>query len=55
VPYLIHRAIRWSRLSFEQLLVELVKDENARYEIIRTLGLGSEGGGEEGASSYGES
>lgn len=50
VPYLIHRAIRWSRLSFEQLLVELVKDENARYEIVRTLGLG----GEEGAS-YGES
>lgn len=46
VPYLIHRAIRWSRLSFEQLLVELVKDENARMEIIRTLGLGSESGAE---------
>jgi len=53
VPYLIHRAIRWSRLSFEQLLVELVKDESARYEILRTLGLGSEAGGSDAASSPG--
>jgi hypothetical protein len=53
VPYLIHRAIRWSRLSFEQLLVELVKDESARYEILRTLGLGSEAGGGDAGSSPG--
>jgi type VI secretion system protein ImpA len=54
VPYLIHRAIRWSRLSFEQLLVELVKDENARLEIVRTLGLGGEDGSEAQTSSYPE-
>jgi len=41
VPYLITRAINWSRMSFEQLLVELVKDENSRSEISSTLGLRS--------------
>jgi hypothetical protein len=39
-------------LSFEQLLVELVKDENARLEIVRTLGLGGEDGSEAQTSSY---
>jgi type VI secretion system protein ImpA len=47
VPYLIQRAINWSRMSFEQLLLELVKDENARLQINSTLGLD-----ESGASSY---
>jgi type VI secretion system protein ImpA len=42
VPYLIQRAINWSRMSFEQLLGELVKDENARLQINSTLGLGAE-------------
>jgi type VI secretion system protein ImpA len=48
VPYLITRAINWSRMSFEQLLVELVKDEHSRSEISSTLGLGSgDGTGQE--------
>lgn len=40
VPYLIQRAINWSRMSFDQLLVELVKDKNSRNEINSTLGIG---------------
>jgi type VI secretion system protein ImpA len=44
VPYLIQRAINWSRMSFEQLMLELVKDESSRSQINSTLGLGSEGG-----------
>jgi type VI secretion system protein ImpA len=51
VPYLIQRAINWSRMSFEQLLVELVKDENARLQINSTLGLDSESG-QSGYSGY---
>src|SRR5262245_2444523 len=39
VPYLILRAINWSRMTFDQLLSELVKDENARSEINSTLGI----------------
>jgi type VI secretion system protein ImpA len=39
VPYLITRAINWSRMSFDQLLAELVKDEHARSEINSTLGI----------------
>lgn len=46
VPYLIQRAINWSRMSFEQLLVELVKDENSRLDINSTLGIRAEGGSE---------
>jgi type VI secretion system protein ImpA len=41
VPYLIQRAINWSRMSFDQLLVELVKDKNSRNEISSTLGIGA--------------
>jgi type VI secretion system protein ImpA len=44
VPYLIQRAINWSRMSFEQLLVELVKDENSRLDINSTLGIRPESG-----------
>jgi type VI secretion system protein ImpA len=54
VPYLIQRAINWSRMSFEQLLVELVKDENSRLDINSTLGIRSDSSGEyhgESASS----
>ncbi len=43
VPYLIQRAINWSRMSFEQLLVELVKDENSRLDINSTLGIRADG------------
>lgn len=60
VPYLIQRAINWSRMSFEQLLVELVRDDNARLAINSTLGLdgagsGSNGYGSESTSSSDES
>jgi type VI secretion system protein ImpA len=44
VPYLIQRAINWSRMSFDQLLAELVKDENSRHDIHTTLGIRSDGG-----------
>jgi type VI secretion system protein ImpA len=47
VPYLIQRAINWSRMSFEQLLVELVKDENSRLDINSTLGIRTDGMGNE--------
>lgn len=39
VPYLIQRAINWSRMSFDQLMLELVKDENSRTAINSTLGI----------------
>lgn len=42
VPYLIQRAINWSRMSFDQLLIELVKDENSRLDINTTLGIKGE-------------
>src|SRR5262249_8141478 len=48
VPYLIQRAINWSRMSFQELLIELVKDENSRMEISSTLGIRpGEGNGQE--------
>jgi type VI secretion system protein ImpA len=49
VPYLIQRAINWSRMSFQELLIELVKDENSRMEISSTLGIrpGEGGNGQE--------
>jgi type VI secretion system protein ImpA len=49
LPYLIQRAINWSQMSFDQLILELVKDENARSAINSTLGI-SLG---ETSSSYG--
>jgi len=51
VPYLIQRAINWSRMSFEQLLVELVKDENSRLDINSTLGIRPDSGDSGGPSS----
>src|SRR5947209_13733325 len=49
VPYLIQRAINWSRMSFQELLIELVKDENSRLDISSTLGIrpGEGGNGQE--------
>jgi type VI secretion system protein ImpA len=51
VPYLIQRAINWSRMSFDQLLIELVKDENSRLDINTTLGIKAESGGDASYSS----
>jgi type VI secretion system ImpA family protein len=59
VPFLIQRAINWSRMSFDQLILELVKDENSRLAINSTLGIslgeapagesaGGSGNGQEG-------
>jgi type VI secretion system protein ImpA len=39
VSRLIERAITWSRMSFEQLLHELVMDSTARQQINTTLGI----------------
>lgn len=39
VSYLISRAITWSEMPFEKLLLELVTDENARHNINTTLGI----------------
>jgi type VI secretion system protein ImpA len=55
VPYLIQRAINWSRMSFDQLLVELVKDENARSDIHSTLGIRADGTDSAYAASQEES
>jgi len=38
VAYLIRRAIRWSNMSLEELLAELVKDESTLRQIEDTLG-----------------
>jgi type VI secretion system protein ImpA len=43
VPYLILRAINWSRLSFDKLLTELVKDQTALQQIHSTLGISDNG------------
>jgi type VI secretion system protein ImpA len=39
VSYLINRAITWSEMPFEKLLLELVTDEAARHNINTTLGI----------------
>lgn len=39
VSYLINRAIAWSEMPFEKLLLELVTDEAARHNINTTLGI----------------
>jgi type VI secretion system ImpA family protein len=39
VSYLIQRAITWSEMPFEKLLLELVQDHNARALINNTLGI----------------
>ena len=40
VAFLIRRAIRWANMSFEDLLVELVKDDNTLKHVTETLGIG---------------
>jgi type VI secretion system protein ImpA len=39
VSYLINRAITWSEMPFDKLLLELVTDEAARQNINTTLGI----------------
>ena len=39
VSYLINRAISWSEMPFEKLLLELVTDDAARERINTTLGI----------------
>ena len=43
VSYLINRAISWSEMPFEKLLLELVTDDAAREMINKTLGIKSDG------------
>ncbi len=40
VAFLIRRAVRWANMNFEDLLVELVKDENTLRQVTETLGIG---------------
>lgn len=51
VSYLINRAIAWSEMPFEKLLLELVTDDNVRQHINTTLGIKDDGSG----GGYGDS
>ncbi|WP_425617604.1 type VI secretion system protein TssA [Anatilimnocola sp. NA78] len=52
VSYLIQRAISWSEMPFEKLLLELVQDQNARALINNTLGIKEDPYGDSSGSSY---
>lgn len=39
VSYLVERASAWAQMSFEELLMELVKDEGTRFQIGELLGI----------------
>jgi type VI secretion system protein ImpA len=39
VSYLVERASSWARMSFEELLAELVKDSGTRDQIGELLGI----------------
>ncbi|WP_202921353.1 type VI secretion system protein TssA [Anatilimnocola aggregata] len=56
VSYLIQRAIAWSEMPFEKLLLELVQDQNARALINNTLGIKEDtyGYGEDSSSHSSE-
>jgi type VI secretion system protein ImpA len=59
VSYLINRAIAWSEMPFEKLLLELVTDDQSRAAINTTLGIkpddGSGGyGGYNSGGGYGD-
>ena len=41
VAYLVQRAVSWGRMSLADLLKELVRSEEQRYEIYQLLGLGN--------------
>lgn len=55
VSYLIHRAISWSEMPFEKLLLELVTDDGARERINTTLGIKPQASGEASYDSGGYS
>lgn len=46
-PHLIKRAANWGRLSFPDLMHELVQDPTMQNEIRRLLGFQQEGGGQQ--------
>lgn len=46
---LVERAVTWSRLPFDQLLSELIKDAGARHQVGELLGIKSPDGGSEGS------
>jgi type VI secretion system protein ImpA len=50
VSYLINRAISWSEMPFEKLLLELVTDDGARERINTTLGIKPEAAYESNSS-----
>ncbi len=50
VSYLINRAISWSEMPFEKLLLELVTDDGARERINTTLGIKPEAAYDSGSS-----
>ena len=57
VSYLINRAITWSEMPFEKLLLELVTDDAARERINTTLGIkpnGSSDNSYDSGSGYSE-
>jgi type VI secretion system protein ImpA len=39
VPALVDRAIRWGEMPFNQLFKDVIRDDNARRQIIELLGL----------------
>lgn len=43
VAYLVQRAVSWGRMSLTDLLKELVRNDEQRYEIYELLGLGDGG------------
>jgi len=45
---LVERAVSWSRMPFDQLLSELIKDAGARHQVGELLGIKSGDGGEGG-------
>lgn len=48
VSYLLERAIRWLNMSFDELLRDIVKAEDTIAHVRETLGLGQNGGSDEG-------
>lgn len=40
LPYLLERAVHWGRLSFSELLEELIQDEGVRNQLCQLTGIG---------------
>jgi type VI secretion system protein ImpA len=43
VSYLVQRAVSWGNMSLTDLLKELIRNEDQRYEIYQLLGIGKSG------------